>query len=758
MAGTQAGSTVAGPAGPTKEQMLAKIQQLTEQLSEANDQVANAKTKIKEPDVYDGERAKLENFLQELDIYFTARSGMNDLAKILFAASYFRETAASWFRPYMAGYTKNGGTDYPEVFDSYEGFKETLRNFFGDSDRQAALERKILAMIQKGSASDYVAQLQRLMMEANWRDDKTNMAIMLRGLKPEVQYETVKADPDDFKEAATIAVKVDNQLFNLKQLRKYGHWNQYGARHKKGNWKAKGRHPDAMDIDNVNLKLKSEKKQRKKGKCFNCGKEGHFARDCFRDKKPAGQRTEIRTTQLREVVEVLETPPRHNSPANEAPELFYTPEELESYRMTAEQGKLLDEWIEEELASFKDTTTPGHRGLGWWQCCEATKKPEMCARHYHEHERATRDECWTKYWRNAMDWECELHPIPGTIEFEGKKYILCQKANGRLATPTFCDRPNISTEIRLMPEDESAWYPEWKLIRIDIYSPGVQPMPLQTAEDTLDELTNSDLVYEDDWVRLEPQDSQITETQEHRQMEVRTTNLWRRGEGRGSEQPPAYASRIDVTLEGDNERQEEQSTRGMIRAQAGAIASNGEAMRALMKDNDELRVKMAQLAVEVEVMTTTADDWQTKANTVEERLERKIAGLEARMEQKSAQISKALASLLENVLKAQESQKEGGKRLREEIEGLEAQIKLSLARWGKQQTEMAETIRGLLDMFRWELEAEDETFDRVNNTLRKRMRETKVDDFISLWRELVTEEAVRKARTNHSGNDRAMRK
>jgi uncharacterized protein YlxW (UPF0749 family) len=54
-------------------------------------------------------------------------------------------------------------------------------------------------------------------------------------------------------------------------------------------------------------------------------------------------------------------------------------------------------------------------------------------------------------------------------------------------------------------------------------------------------------------------------------------------------------------------------------------------VRTLIQKNNELQVKIAQLAIEVEVMTTTADDWQTKANTVEMRLERKIAGLKARI-------------------------------------------------------------------------------------------------------------------------------
>jgi hypothetical protein len=723
MAGTQAAaSSAAGPTGPTKEQLMARIQELTGQLNEAGEQIVAAnerlamKIRIKDPDVYNGERAKLENFLQELDIYFTARQGMDDVGKVLFTASYFRETAASWFRPYMAGYTKNGGIEYPEIFGSYERFKSTLRSFFGDSDRQAALERKILAMTQKGSASDYVAHLQRLMMEANWRDDKTNMAIMLRGLKPEVQYETVKEDPDGFKEAATIAVKVDNQLYNLKQLRKHGHWNQYGASHKKSNWKAKRRHPDEMDIDNVNLKPKVDwkKKSQKKGKCFNCGKEGHFARECFKEKKPTEKRIEFRTTRLREIREVPETPPRRDSPTNEATKieeattLFYTPEELELYGMTPEQEGMLDRWIEEELSSFRDTTTPGHRGLGWWQCCEATQGQEMCARHHHEHEQATHHECWTKYWRNAKNWECDLHPIPSTIEFEGKEYLLCQKANGRLATPIFCDRPNISSEIRLVQEDPSEWYPEWKVKRIDIYAPGMRPMEPQTTEDILDGMTDSDLVSDEEWVQMEPPNSPAPG---HQRMEIRTTNL-RQGLGRGGgyhggEQPPAYASRIDVSRTDDLE----EPLRIAVRAQTDTIVSQGETIRDLMREESELQKKIERLATEVEVMTITADDWQTKANTVEARLRKRIAELEARVEQQLARLDKT-----------------------------------------------ERTVQGLSDMIRWEIEYDMLSYERIDDALREQMRATKVDDFIGLWRELVAEEAERKAKTGYSGNDRAMRK
>jgi hypothetical protein len=63
------GSAVGQPTGPIKEQLMARVVELTEQLNEAGGQIVAAneqlavKIRIKEPDVYNREQAKLENFL-----------------------------------------------------------------------------------------------------------------------------------------------------------------------------------------------------------------------------------------------------------------------------------------------------------------------------------------------------------------------------------------------------------------------------------------------------------------------------------------------------------------------------------------------------------------------------------------------------------------------------------------------------------------------------------------------------------------------
>jgi uncharacterized protein YlxW (UPF0749 family) len=69
----------------------------------------------------------------------------------------------------------------------------------------------------------------------------------------------------------------------------------------------------------------------------------------------------------------------------------------------------------------------------------------------------------------------------------------------------------------------------------------------------------------------------------------------------------------------------------------------------------QLQNRMTSLATEVEVMTTTADDWQTKANTVEEQLGRKIAKLKAQTKLSIAQIIEQQTEIAKKQLKAEKT-------------------------------------------------------------------------------------------------------
>jgi hypothetical protein len=208
---------------------------------------------------------------------------MNKSGKVLFTALFLQDTAASWFRLYIEDYITTEGMNHSDIFRSYKKFKKTIRNFFKDTDQQAILERKLIILIQKDRASDYTANFQQLVLETGWTDRQTNIVLFLKRLKLEVQYKTVKCDLDNFKKAIKITVQVDNQLYNLQQLKRTSHWKSNSNRKKP--WGKKQQNPFKhvpIDINTIKIKKRLDGKKKQKKKYFNCEKEGHFTRKCFK--------------------------------------------------------------------------------------------------------------------------------------------------------------------------------------------------------------------------------------------------------------------------------------------------------------------------------------------------------------------------------------------------------------------------------------------------------------------------------------------
>ncbi|KAL2008095.1 hypothetical protein VTN00DRAFT_8077 [Thermoascus crustaceus] len=63
----------------------------------------NSKTKIVKPNLYYGNRKKLQTFISQLELYFffNPHKFPNKERKVMFAATYLQSTAAQWFDPYL---------------------------------------------------------------------------------------------------------------------------------------------------------------------------------------------------------------------------------------------------------------------------------------------------------------------------------------------------------------------------------------------------------------------------------------------------------------------------------------------------------------------------------------------------------------------------------------------------------------------------------------------------------------------------------
>jgi hypothetical protein len=75
-----------------------------------------------------------------------------------------------------------------------------------------------------------------------------------------------------------------------------------------------------------------------------------------------------------------------------------------------------------------------------------------------------------------------------------------------LATPIFCNRPDVLLEIRLTQTNPGDWTPVWGPVQINVYALGIKPLLLNIADNILNNLTNSDLIQDKDWEQIECKD------------------------------------------------------------------------------------------------------------------------------------------------------------------------------------------------------------------------------------------------------------
>jgi hypothetical protein len=128
--------------------LLTQNQELKQQLDERSADSSHLRSAVKsaKPDDYDGNRDRLNHFINSLSLYVTMeRKGLSDEELIIIALSFMKKgRAATWAENYLeTGNMKS---------QMYEDFVAVLRDSFGDSD--IALTAQIaFDTLKQGSSS-----------------------------------------------------------------------------------------------------------------------------------------------------------------------------------------------------------------------------------------------------------------------------------------------------------------------------------------------------------------------------------------------------------------------------------------------------------------------------------------------------------------------------------------------------------------------------------------------------------------------------
>lgn len=143
-------------------------------------------TKPSKPDLFQGERYKLDNWLLQLDFYFRLSPEIQEKDKVIIACSFLRGKTLTWVNTDLQKYMDGEAEDETKAWiERYAPFKARMRRVFGQANKELIAESLIQRLRQKKSATDYATTFQHYASMTEWNDE-AQMSMYRRGLEDNV--------------------------------------------------------------------------------------------------------------------------------------------------------------------------------------------------------------------------------------------------------------------------------------------------------------------------------------------------------------------------------------------------------------------------------------------------------------------------------------------------------------------------------------------------------------------------------------------
>jgi hypothetical protein len=209
--------------------------------------------KLKEPDVFSGkDAAKLPIFVSQCVQHFLAKPNryQTDRARVLFASSFLRDTASSWWMPKL--------TEPSPIIDNWQDFVNELYTMFGNRHLQSTAQNTLLNLKMKDNAlvSDYLVKFNSQAPYTGWNGTALAGAFY-RGLPDRIKngFQYIQR-PQDFELLKDIALDFDQRYWERQE--------ELGHKPVKDSGKSKAKEDDDKADNKATDENTSRKSKKKK--------------------------------------------------------------------------------------------------------------------------------------------------------------------------------------------------------------------------------------------------------------------------------------------------------------------------------------------------------------------------------------------------------------------------------------------------------------------------------------------------------------